>query len=72
MILASRTGQLVAPGMPGSGSTRGRLSLPLPADILFKNAIDGAMRNRWVVRGGRASVEGPRLRLGVFFQKRRR
>ena len=23
------------------------------------------------VRGGRASVEGPRLRLGVFFQKRR-
>ena len=34
----------------------GRLSLPLPADILFKNAIDGAMRNRWVVRGGRASV----------------
>ena len=49
----------VAPSMAfflGISGGRGRLSLPLPADILFKNAIDGAMRNRWVVRGGRASV----------------
>ena len=37
-----------ARGRGGSGG-RGRLRLPLPADILLKNAIDGAMRNRWVV-----------------------